>query len=294
MALHLDAFAIFAAVAETGSFTRGAARVGMPKSSVTRAIAALEEELGERLLQRTTRTVTITPAGRKLLEQVRPHVTALARIGAGEPEDDVSGTLRVTTLPELGAAVLAEVVTRYTLEHPRVRVEAFLTVEVVDLVAEGYDFALRATSARTLPDSPHLTVSRLGSISLGMYASPAYFARAPVPRRTEELAAHDLVGLTSPAFMQQFGPLRIVANDMPFARAVIRAGGGIGVLPVHTAAGDVADGALLRVLPDWTAGTGHVWAVTPHGRRPPKRVTAFRAMLTEALAREGLLVRAAR
>ncbi|MCK6518210.1 LysR family transcriptional regulator, partial [Myxococcota bacterium] len=113
--MRWDLLAVFTAIAETESFTRAAERLGLPRSTVSRQLSALEDELGARLMHRTTRRVTLTPAGRRLLEQVGPHVTALAALAPGDLEDGPAGTLRITTTPDLGSAILSEVVARYTL-----------------------------------------------------------------------------------------------------------------------------------------------------------------------------------
>lgn len=285
--MNLDALATFAAVADTGSFTRGAERVGLPKSSVSRQIAALEKELGTRLMHRTTRRLTLTPAGRVLLARVSPHVAALTRVTAGDLDDGTSGTLRITISPDFAAAVLPGVIVRFATLYPRVRVEARLTMATVDLIGEGLDLALRIT-ARGLPDS-HLKAMRLGTVRLGLYAAPRYLARAGTPRTIDELGSYDLVGLHGPGALKEFGPLRIAADDGPFVHAVLRAGGGIGVLPTYLVSDDLTNGTLVRVLPEWTSGIGTVWLVTPHDRRPPKRVAAFRELLVEAIARSGVL-----
>jgi DNA-binding transcriptional LysR family regulator len=282
--MQWDALAVYAAVAEAESFTRAAERLGLPKSTVSRQVAALEADLGVRLLHRTTRRVTPTPAGRRLLDHVAPHVAALARVAAGDLEDEATGTLRITTVPDLGVAVLADVVARYAVLHPGVRVEARLTLEVVDLVAEGFDLALRVTSG-PLPDSPHLTASRVGTLRMGLFASPRHLARAGTPRDVGELAAHDLVGSSPPLGGVDLPPPRIVGDTNEFIRAVVRAGGGVGVLPTFVAAADVASGELVRVLPAWHVWTGTLWVVTPQGGRVPRRVAAFRELLGEVLRR---------
>jgi DNA-binding transcriptional LysR family regulator len=210
------------------------------------------------------------------------------RVTAGDLDGGTSGTLRITTSPDIAVAVLPNVITRYATLHPRVRVEAQLTFAMVDLVAEGVDLALRITAHR-LPDSAHLTAARVGKVQLGLYAAPRYLARAGTPRTVAELVSYDLVGLEGPGATNDFGPRRIAADDGAFVHAVLRAGGGIGVLPTYLAREDLATGTLVRVVPEWTSATGTVWLLTPHGKRPPRRVTAFREVLVEALAQHGML-----
>lgn len=282
--MRWDLLAVFAAVAETESFTRAAERLGLPRSTVSRQVLALEEELGARLMHRTTRRVTLTPAGRRLLEQVGPHVTALGKVAPGDLDEGPAGTLRITTTPDLGSALLAEVVARYTLLHPGVKVEARLTLRLVDLVGEGFDLALRA-GAKSLPDSPHLSASRVGTLQLGLFAAPRYLARAGTPRSIEELAGHDLVSFSEAVTIEGLPPPRVLCDDTAFVRGVLRAGGGLGALPTFFADQDLATGALVRVLPDWNVWTGKVWLVTPHAAHPPRRVVVFKELLQEMLQR---------
>jgi DNA-binding transcriptional LysR family regulator len=286
--MRWDLLAVFTAVAETESFTRAAERLGLPRSTVSRQILSLEDELGARLMHRTTRRVTLTPAGRRLLEQVGPHVTALGKVAPGDLDEGAAGTLRITTTPDLGSALLAEVVARYTILHPEVKVEARLGLHLVDLVGEGFDLALRA-GAKSLPDSPHLSASRVGTLQLGLYASPRYLRRAGTPTAVAELAGHDLVSFSGAVTAEGLPPPRVLCDDTAFVRGVLRAGGGLGPLPTFFAEEDLATGALVRVLPDWNVWTGKVWLVTPHTAHPPRRVAEFRALLQETLQRGALL-----
>ncbi|MCK6521617.1 LysR family transcriptional regulator [Myxococcota bacterium] len=286
--MRWDLLAVFTAVAETESFSRAAERLGLPRSTVSRQVLALEEELGARLLHRTTRRVTLTPAGRRLLEQVGPHVSALGKVAPGDLDEGPAGTLRITTTPDLGSALLSEVVARYTILHPGVKVEARLTLRLVDLVGEGFDLALRA-GATSLPDSPHLSASRIGTLQLGLFASPRYLARAGTPKTIEELGSHDLVSFSEAVTVEGLPPPRVLCDDTAFVRGVLRAGGGLGPLPTFFADQDLATGALVRVLPDWTVWTGKVWLVTPHAAHPPRRVVVFKELLQEMLHRSNAL-----
>jgi DNA-binding transcriptional LysR family regulator len=282
-----DALAVFAAVAEMESFTRAGARLGLPKSTVSRAVSELEGDLRARLFHRTTRRVRLTPAGRALFDQVGAHVTALARAATpADPDAAPSGTLRITTVPDVGAAVVAEAVARFVAIHPAVRVDVRLSHVLLDLVGEDIDVALRVTRA-ALPDTSHLTARRLGAIRLKVYASPRYLARAGTPRSVDDLDQHTVVAF-GPMTLPGVSP-RIVADDVTFTHAVVRAAGAIGVLPTFLGDPDVAAGLLVRVVPDWTAWTGTAWFVTPHGRAPPARVVAFREVLLDLLARTRML-----
>lgn len=284
-----DGLGAFVAVAEEGSFTAGAARLGWPKSTVSRRIAALEDGLGVRLLHRTTRRVDLTPTGRELLERVGPHVSALERVGREGLRAGPDGTLRVTATPELGAVLLSEAVARAVTAMPSLSVEARLTTDVVDLVGEGFDLALRFMGG-PLPDDPHLTASRIGAVALILVGSPRYLARAGAPRDVEALGEHVLVAVEA---MEALVPVpaarRVRSDDMAFVRAAVRAGAGVGIVPDFFVADELSAGELVRVLPQWSTWSGTVWLVAAHGGTPPARVTAFREILLDLLARTRLL-----
>lgn len=287
--MDVDRLRVFVAVAEARSFTAAASRLRMPKSSVSREISRLEADTGVRLLHRTTRQVTPTSAGQALLERVAPLLASLEQaVSEARQQQEPAGLLRVTATVDLGAAVLAAIVARFVARFPEVRVEAHLTNQVLDLVAEGIDVALRVTSEQ-LRDSS-LTARRLGPLALELFASPRYLARRGTPRTAEDLASHDAVTFRGARPFPGFGEeqARIVADDMFFVREALRAGAGIGILSSFLVEEDVESGALVRVLPELSRRTGTVWMVTPHGAHPPRTVQAFRDMLAEALRRHPL------
>src|SRR5688500_13922163 len=191
--MELDRLRVFVAVAEARSFTAAASRLKMPKSSVSREISRLEADTGVRLLHRTTRQVVPTSAGQALLERVAPLLGGLEQaVSDARQQQEPASLLRVTASVDLGAAVLAAIVARPVARYPAVRVEPRLTSQVVALVAEGIDVALRISSSEQLRDSS-LTARSLGPIALELFASPRYLARKGTPKTTEDLAAHDAV-----------------------------------------------------------------------------------------------------
>lgn len=288
--MDLNRLPVFEAVARTRSFSAAARELGLPKSSVSRGVAALEAELGVQLLLRTTRQVSPTEAGVALYDRIGPLLRSM-RSALGElpaREEEPSGVLRVTAPVDLGVLFLAEVVTRYTARHPAVSVELHLSGRVVDLVAEGFDLALRVASR--LEDST-LVVRKVAPILLRLFASPLYLARRGAPRTEAELAAHDGVAFRSgpqrlrvaaPRGGGEAGPrARITCDDLLFARDAIRAGAGIGLLPAFVAEPDVVAGTLVRVLPRHERTAGHLHVVTPAARHVPRKVSAFRELVLE-------------
>jgi DNA-binding transcriptional LysR family regulator len=289
--MNLDRLTVFEAVARTGSFTAAARALRAPKSTVSRAVARLEAELGVQLFFRTTRQVSPTAAGAALQERVAPLLRQLsAAVGTlPEREEEPSGELRVTAPVDLGVLFLADVVTRYTARYPSTTVSLHLTGRVVDLVGEGFDVALRV--AAKLADST-LVVRRVAPVVVRIYASPVYLARRGTPRSEAELATHDWVAFRSgpqrlriappqPSGMEPRG--RIVADDLLFVRDAVRAGAGLGLLPSFVAEPDVLAGTLVRVLPRHERTSGHLHVVTPAAKQVPRKVAAFRDLVAEVL-----------
>ncbi len=292
--MDLNRIAVFVRVVEAGSFTGAAAALGVRKSSVSRSVAALEAALGIRLLQRTTRRLSLTDAGRAYYERARDALAgleeaehALSALGA-EPR----GLVRFTAPVDL-AGDLAPVVSTFLRAHAAVRVETLLTARYVDLVKEGYDLAVRAGP---LTDSS-LLARRVGDTELGLFASPAYLDRVGRPRRVADLAAHECVlyraggptatwRLTGPRGDEEVTIRgRADTDEFAFVRAMLVAGFGIGLAPVHLFAPLVEAGVLERVLPRHARRSAPVHLVWPSRRFEPVAVTLFRKALADALPR---------
>lgn len=292
MIATIDLLAVFVAVADKASFSAAARELGVPTSTVSRKIATLEAELGVQLFHRTTRHVALSTAGAALHERVASHVVALDEAVGRMPEqaEEPSGDLRVTAAVDVGMAVLAELVARFTARHPKVRVELNLTNRVVDLVSERFDVALRVAIGG-LADSS-LIARKTSPLAMGLFAAPTYVARRGAPRTPRDLDGHDWVGFrgrhklslrAGPESATVPVPARITADDMLFVREAARSGAGVANLPVFLASADVAAGTLVRVLPRWSAPSGHLWVVSPASKHPPRKVTAFRELVIETL-----------
>jgi DNA-binding transcriptional LysR family regulator len=289
--MDLNGLTLFEAVARTASFSAAAKELGAPKSSASRGIARLENALGVQLLHRTTRRVSLTEAGTALYDRISPLLRQVkAALGElPEREETPTGTLRVTAPVDLGVLFLAEVVTRYTARYPAVAVDLHLTGRVVDLVAEGFDVALRV--ATRLADST-LVVRRAAPILLHLYASPLYLAHRGAPRSEEDLAEHQWVAfrggsqnlrVQGPRHATTSRPPRIVCDDLLFVRDAVRAGAGLALLPSFVAEADVVAGRLVRVLPRFERDAGWLHIVTPSAKHVPRKVTAFRELVLDLL-----------
>jgi DNA-binding transcriptional LysR family regulator len=291
--IDLNPVRSFVAVHETGSFSAAAQRLRVPRSTVSRAVAALEDAVGAVLFHRTTRTVTVTAEGKQLYDRVVVPLAGLegAISDRREPGEEPSGTLRVTTTVDIGTMVLAEAVNRFSARYPAVAVQVRLTNSIVDLAREGFDLALRVAIGPR--PSSSLVSRRVGTMVSQLYASPAYLARRGTPRSPEELRGLDWVAfpgapplhLTSGAakIALHARTARITGDDVFFAREILRGGGGVGALPSYVAEDDVARGTLARVLPSWVAHLGALYLVLPGRAHLPARVTVFRDLLAEML-----------
>lgn len=290
--MDLNHLAVFVAVAEAKGISAAAKKLGLPKSSVSRALAALESELGVQLMHRTTRQVSLTSAGSSLFERASPQLRALASTVAeiSDDEDAPSGMLRVTAPVDFGVVVLAELIAKFTARYPAVSVDVTLTNALVDLVAERFDLAVRL-SGRRLKDSS-LIARQICPLQMQLFASVQYLGRRGTPRTIDDLEGHswatlrglEKLELTSSEDTVVVSPKgAIKCDDMFFLREITVAGGGIALLPTFLAEPRVATGELVRVLPRYVVASGAVWLVHPSARNVPAKVVAFREFVTEQL-----------
>jgi DNA-binding transcriptional LysR family regulator len=286
---------IFALVAELGSFSRTAERLGLPKSTVSRRLAALEQTVGERLLLRTTRRQALTEFGEQLLghaRQVADEVAAVSALSAHR-QAAPSGRLRVSMPGEVANLLLADSLAAFVALHPGITLELDLSPRRVDLLGEGFDLAVRIGD---LPDDGLLAARQLKVISTGLYASPGYLAARGQPSVPDDLMRHDAVRLATasgePApwslrkgeqLWEGLPPGRLTANSPELLVRLARAGAGIASVPDDFALPDVHSGLLQRVLPPWCTPAHTAWAVFPGRRLMPTKTRAFIDMLSVAL-----------
>jgi DNA-binding transcriptional LysR family regulator len=185
--INLNRVAVFARVVEAGGFTPAARTLGVPKSSASRSVRQLEEALGVRLLQRTTRRLRLTSAGQAYYERVASALAGLeeARAAAAEAQDTPRGLVRLATPTEWGSWLIAPVVAEFVGRYPEIRIDVSFTSRDVDLVREGFDLALRVGR---LKDSS-LIVRTVGTVAGGLFASERYVARRGAPETPEALAS---------------------------------------------------------------------------------------------------------
>lgn len=289
--MDLHRVAIFVKVVDEGGFTAAARAVGLPKSSVSRAVSLLEAELGAKLLRRSTRSSSLTEAGAAFYERASRGLAILfeAREAVVDLESEIRGPIRITAPVDAGAWMLAPLVASFIERHPAVHVDVVLTARVVDLLEEGFDLALRAGPLR----DERLVAKRLPALGFGLYASRAYLDRHGAPRRVAELAQHRCVlfrarrgqatwtlrGPGGEESVEVSGPVGV--DDFSFAVQMVASGAGIGLLPAF-----VAEGAarLERVLAKHGAPGAPVQLVHASGRYLPRRVAALRDHIVAGLA----------
>lgn len=285
---------LFVHVVEAGGFSAAARALGREKSAVSRGVARLEQELGVRLLQRTTRKLALTDAGQAFYQRVRGAVAGLDE-AAGEARElgsEPRGVVRMTAPMDAHTLQLATIITRFATKYPQIHVELVLTGRALDLVAEGIDLALRAGK---LVDST-LVAKRVAASELRLFAAPAYLRRAGTPKRLPDLKQHACVlyrprtpGRASWVFSGPAGEESvdvrgpIAADDVTFLAQAAAAGGGVALLPLEVARHFVEQRQLALVLPEYRVDGGAVYLVMPSAAFVPARVLLLRDFLFKEL-----------
>jgi len=283
-----DDLLLFARVMEAGSFSRAAERVRWPKSTVSRRMAALEARLGEKLLQRTTRKLTLTDFGAGVLEHARAVAAEVdgALALALHRQQKPSGRLRVTMPADFAERVAGGMLARFAQDYPEVQLELDLTPRRVDLIGEGFDLAIRMGR---MEDDSQLAARLLATTHWGLYAAPEYLARVGEPLLPQALdSMHALLLLTRtgdpvPWHLQREGSEPFLAR--PTQRTLVNspsvlaqmALNGVGIAGVDRllVRHSVELGRLQRVLPDWQLPGSSCWAVFPERRLMPLRTRVF-------------------
>jgi DNA-binding transcriptional LysR family regulator len=294
---RLEELRLLVEVAEAGSLSAAAKKLGVPKSTVGRAVRRIEDDLGVALVRRMTKGPVLTEPGRVLADMAAPHIAALrdAPAALGRTASEAYGLLRIATLSDVGALVLAPLLPSFLARHPRVRPEVTLGLPPVDLAREGFDVGIRVAMSASLPSSS-LIAKKLGPVNIAFYASPQYAARRELPKRLHDIHDHDTIGffpgdtnafsITSPkgTTRLELRP-RVSGNDFFFVREAILAGLGVGVLPWFVATHEVAAGRAVRVLPDHQMALGTLYVVYPQANPLPPKVRAFTSHLREHVPR---------
>lgn len=287
MTIEANDLWLFAKVADAGSFSKAGELLGLPKSTLSRRISHLEKQLGERLLQRTTRQLQLTEFGTRLLQhgrQIGEEIDA-ARAWAEHRQSQPSGMLRISLPNDFATLFLVPVLAEFSERYPEISLEIDLSARRVDLVGENFDLAIRMGD---LPDDASLTAKRLNRQSWGLYAAPAYLERHGPPERPEDLGRYHALSLPGryrepPQWQLACGerrwqglpPARILANSPELLVKLACRGRGIVAAPDSYAATYLQSGELQRVLPDWCLPQTTAWLVFPGRRLMPGKTRAF-------------------
>ena len=291
----------FAEVVDHGGFAAAARALAVPKSKLSRRVADLEARLGVRLLQRTTRKLSLTEAG----EVYHRHCVAMreAADAANEAVDLVRneprGTVRVTCPVTLAQTTIGPMIPVFLARHPQVRLEMQVTNRVVDLVQEGVDVALRVRPS--LDDSGSLVVKQLSISRPVLVGAPALLQRIGEPASVEDLkrfptvtmsaadgrATWKLIGPGGREFELQHRPL-YTADDLLTLKYAVIQGTGISVLPDYMCVGEMQAGTIREVIPGWAPPPGIMHAVFPSRRGMVPAVRRFLDFLADNITAEGL------
>ena len=291
---RVTGIALFIRIVETGSFTKAADETGITQPTATKAVAAMEQRLGARLLHRSTRGITPTEVGAlyydkcKLIAREIDEADNLAML----LQSQVGGMLRISTSVAFGRRVVVPLVVRYMALHPLVTIDLSFDDRYVNLVEQGIDLAIRMGP---MADSS-LVARYLGTNPWVMVAAPSYLAARGVPRSAADLSGHDCVVYSSVQGDDHWslhteagdkrsvlvkGPLR--SNNLSAVLAAARAGMGLAVLPWYVARESLAEGVVVPVLGDHGLPGQEIHAVFPSPKLVPLKVTSFTGFLQQAL-----------
>jgi DNA-binding transcriptional LysR family regulator len=283
------------AVLMHGGFSAASRRLGLPKGTLSKRVARLEERLGVRLLERTTRDVRATEVGRQVFEQAQLIVSGLgaAAAAAASAQAEPNGVLRLGSPQGLIHGMLAEILPGFLRSHPKICLHLEELNRPADLVRDRIDLALRARYA--VEADAHLVVRRLARESGILAAAPAYLASLDAPLTFEDLGrlptltmAHEttwtLVDSAGGRRQVEVAP-RLVSSNLEMLRSAAEAGLGIGLLPEHTCRAGFESGALQRILPEWSTAEGTIYAVFSSRRGLTPAIRALIDYLAETIPR---------
>lgn len=294
----LNALALFAKVVDAGSLSEAGRRLGMPLSSVSRRISGLEDQLGVRLLERSTRNLRLTDIGSEILAHALRSGEIVEAVDnlVSHQRTSMSGLLRLSGPPSISETLITPLVRDFQAVHPGIRMQILVTDRHIDHIAEGIDVAFRVGVQK---DSA-LVSRRILTFRHQLVASPNYLAGKPVPRAPPDLLNHRLVGFlhSSPGHSWSFLTVdrrrqevvtfrpALAMNDFSGLAAVLVDGGGIGALPPLVQPHLLRDGLLVEVMRDWRFRRHDLWAVHLGARlmsRPLRAFIDFTAKMAPAL-----------
>lgn len=290
----LSVMQAFRRIVERGSFARAADDLGVSPALLSREVKLLEDSLGTTLLSRTTRSMSLTDAGRLYYDEAADILNAVTQIEARirEGVGAVRGHLKVNASSSFGQTVIAPMLPGFLNSYPDLRLSLSMDDRVLDMVEGGFDVSIRIRPA--MPDSA-LVARKIGTMRQRIFAAPAYLENAGVPQTPEDIAQHRVIGFLLADHLTSWtlhGPSGMTTIDLDppvrvgnslVLRDLLIAGHGIGTLPDFVSKAPEARGALVRILPDWELPTPEIFAVTASRLSMDAKVTAFLEHLRAAM-----------
>jgi DNA-binding transcriptional LysR family regulator len=291
--ISADDYILFAAIVDQESLVRAAEHLGMPKATVSRRLSNLEAALGQRLLLRTTRSLTLTDFGQEFLDHCRRVAEEVSTTQDFLRSQDLQprGRLRVSMPGDYARHYFSRAIATFIETYPEIQLDLDLTSRRVDLIGERFDLAIRIGA---LENDSTLVARKIDELGFGLYASPIYLALHAAPQHPDELEYHAAVRLLSARgsavpwklirgkdTWDGVPPGRLTLNSPDMIQQLLLDGAGIGALPDYFVAEDVRHKRLVRILPQWCLPAVPAWAVLPMRRYLPAKTRAFLAHLEQ-------------
>jgi DNA-binding transcriptional LysR family regulator len=285
--ISADDLILFATIVEQQSLIRAAENLSMPKATVSRRLTNLEELLGQRLLLRTTRRLTLTDFGQEFLEHCRRVAEEVATVQDFVRSQDAQprGRLRISLPDDYARQRLSRAIATFVETYPEVQIDLDLSSRRVDLIGERFDLAIRMGE---LDDDSNLVARKIDEHKFSMYTSPIYLALHPMPQHPDDLMQHTSVRMLTTngtpipwkltkgkEIWENVPPGRLGMNSPNVIHQLLLDGAGIGTLPERAVTEDLRLNRLVRVLPEWNLPVISAWAVMPMRRYLPSKTRVF-------------------
>lgn len=286
--MEIDIIRIFAKVVQSGNYTRAASILQLPKSSVSRAVSRLEKESGTKLLLRTTRSVTLTAAGRAFFDSCIGPLQQLedARKSITGTDSFLTGLIRITGPEDLGSSIITPTLAELCKKHPEMKFEILYTNQIIDLIKDGFDLAIRIGD---LKDS-QLKAHKLGDLNLILVASPTYLLNCRI-KSPEDLLRYNCLSISSRYSKTQWRlksaknkktlnfESKVVCNQMTSLMKLAEEGAGIALIPEYLCTDKLNDKTLTRVLSDYHEDGYPIWMLSPHSIQTSAKIKVLTAEL---------------
>jgi DNA-binding transcriptional LysR family regulator len=292
----MDEIRIFLQICEARSFAGAATRLGLSPSAVAKSVGRLEDRLGVRLINRTTRQMELTEHGREYRNQCALAIDVIDRVeqDIAQSASEATGNIRISIPPLFGAEIVAPALFRLQDNHPKLALDLVVSSERSDLLREGFDLAVRVG---TLPDVTGIIARRIGTQKLLLCASADYLRGKNVPSCVSDLAGHDLIStvrerMTQPWYFRSDGggmelfkpPARLSLDGAGLTLSAIRSSRGIGMIPAWLVASDIQAGKLVPLLTEFVEGHLPIHLIWVSGGNLPLRMRIVIDCLVDATA----------